>query len=266
MAEDEKVKKWLEEQEKIKSELTILAGSLKGTRNTGKDTQSQKVEEPSLNDAAMEEDTSTGIPPKAPEEVYIAEEFKFPEKSLEAGSAPTAHSEPQSGPLPAKPAIVPKKVIPPGTAPPDNVISPASPPSAKPIPNAQPTDPNSEFSEIINYIEEKISRTPDYIDFTRARELLDTAISLLNEQNSDEALKYAKYSQKEVKKTRLRYLRVKKLMKQVKREMIDLRKRGINIKVQKDIYSQAQIALKNNNFQRAIELVNTCKDENAKNI
>jgi hypothetical protein len=254
MSEEDKVKKWLEEQEKIKSELTILAGSLKGTRDPGKDNQSKMIAEPISNEADMHESTSTGIPPKAPEEIYIAEEFKLPEEGVEPGSKPPMPSQPEiepSEPIPAKPAIVPKKV---------------TPPSAKPIANAQLADPKNEFTDIINYIEEKISKTPDYIDFNRARELLDIAISLLNERNTIEALKYAKYSQKEVKKTRLKYLRIKKLMKQAKKEMIDLRKRGINIKVQKDLYSQAQIALKNNDFERAIELVNSCNDENAKNI
>ena len=83
MVEDEKVKKWLEEQEKIKSELSILAGSLKGTGYNYKDDKAQKIEDTILQEAKLKEEMPNNVPPKAPEEVYVAKEFKFPVKTDE---------------------------------------------------------------------------------------------------------------------------------------------------------------------------------------
>ena len=54
MVEDEKVKKWLEEQEKIKSELSILAGSLKGTGYNYKDDKAQKIEDTILQEVIQQ--------------------------------------------------------------------------------------------------------------------------------------------------------------------------------------------------------------------
>ena len=81
MVEGEKVKKWLEEQEKIESELSILAGSLKGTGHNYKNDKAQKIEDTILQDAELQEEIPNNVPPKAPEEVYVAKEFKLPEKT-----------------------------------------------------------------------------------------------------------------------------------------------------------------------------------------
>jgi len=284
MAEDEKVKKWLEEQEKIKSELSILAGSLKGTGHSYGTAKTQTIEDSILQDAELKTDEPSNVPPKAPEEVYVAKEFKLPEKKPEPPGPPVetagqVESKPPTAPPKLKPtaptpAAAPSatpaaqkvKPIAPETKKPAKVLSPTPPTTVQPSPGPKPAGTENEFSEIISYIEEKINKTPEYINFDKARELLDTAINHLNQNNTAEALRFAKESQKEVKKKRLKYLRAKKLMKQAKGQMIELKKKGVDIKVQRDLLSQANIALKNNNFPGAMELAQSCLDENAKNL
>jgi hypothetical protein len=284
MVEDEKVKKWLEEQEKIKSELSILAGSLKGTGHNYKDDKAQKIEDTILQDAKLKEEMPNNMPPKAPEEVYVAKEFKFPEKKDEPPTSPVVEvkdvaTEPQVVPPKLKPTT-PIPVTPaPTTVPaahkvqpvqqqsrPSKVLSPTPPTGTQPPKGAQPVGIEAEFAEIISYIEEKIGKTPDYINFNKARELLEKAIKLIGEKNTTEALRFAKESQKEVKRVRLKYLRTKKLMKQVKGQMKEIKKKGIDINVQRGLLSQANTALENNDFQNAMNLVKSCMEENAKNL
>jgi hypothetical protein len=284
MVEDEKVKKWLEEQEKIKSELSILAGSLKGTGHNYKDDKAQKIEDTILQDAKLKEEMPNNMPPKAPEEVYVAKEFKFPEKKDEPPTSPVVEvkdvaTEPQVAPPKLKPTT-PIPVTPaPTTVPaahkvqpvqqqsrPSKVLSPTPPTGTQPPKGAQPVGIEAEFAEIISYIEEKIGKTPDYINFNKARELLEKAIKLIGEKNTTEALRFAKESQKEVKRVRLKYLRTKKLMKQVKGQMKEIKKKGIDINVQRGLLSQANTALENNDFQNAMNLVKSCMEENAKNL
>lgn len=286
MLESESKKKWREEQEKIKSELNILAGSLKGTRMGSKESQADQIQETILEDAKLKGDSSTDTPPKAPEEIYVQEEFKLPVKPEEPSPTPQPPSEPKAS-APAQPITpaqqAPSVEVTPTQTPvakepvaaqkvitkepvPAKVLQPKMPAGVKPQqaitakfgPNDDQAAQQQRLNETLLYIKEKISKTPTYIDFKKAKGLWDKALELMDVKNYSEALKYAKSSQKEVKKVRLRYLRTKKAMKLAKSQIIALKKEGFDIEVPMKLFTQAESALKGNDFQNAIDCINSC--------
>ncbi len=282
MPDPDSKKKWLEEQEKIKSELSMLAGSLKGTGLSSPKAQSEQIQDTILEDAQLKGDTG---PPKAPEEIYVEKEFNLPEKKKDTPTPPPIE-EKTSGPeqptpvkQPNAPDVVPKPEIPlvKGTVAPKNistlkakpakVLQPSLPTSG----SAQPAitakfEPNinqamiiqKQINEIISYVNKKIEKTPDYIDFIKAKEFRNKSLELMSAKNYSESLKYARACEKEVKSTRLKYLRTKKAMKLAKTQIIAIKKEGFDIEVPMKLFNLAEEALKNNEFENAISRISSC--------